>query len=619
MPRLPTADQLGQRPTPRSGGGISPLRLTTPRLGQQQQALVEFGQAVKGLGDTMAIMAVKEKQELDATIVEESYNDYDNGLLELEYGDKGFSKVLAGEAVKRPLAEEYREQRKLLGQTIREKLKNDDQKKAFDQRMNVADRQFDGRLYRHAAEQSRAYQDITYEGVQETERRKAALHWDQPGQIEMSILRTNIEIERKARRDGMNPASPEDKQVIDSLKAIAETRIHANVIEQMLTQGKDTSASAYFETIKERLTPEAIVTLGAKVENAKVEGEAVRGADAAWNMLGPQSLSDVPRQDLMEAWIRDRYKGDPATKDAAIADLRSRTQAFKDGRQEQAAAYKATVLDAYEQGADLKHILAMKEYRNLLGDDRVALRDYIINNGWTEQQRARAQGEYEEGAKASAAYGAYLELSNPQVLNTISENQIRSLLPTFGSKLTGDLLKAKRKLTSPDKVRAATIDTELFNSIAADADLDPYRVRPSSEHKEMLGRLKNEVEAAIDIAQSPPPEGLGKTLTRAEKEEIMQTIVDKRVLERHWYGDKSIPAATVKPDQRKDVVVPIKDIDPEWMKKAINYMRSVGAMPNDMKDEMARLAFKGRLERAYANSLTGGTTAEGNAILAGEE
>ena len=615
MPRLPTADQLGQRPTPRSGGGISPLRLTTPRLGQQQQALVEFGQAVKGLGDTMAIMAVKEKQELDGAIVEESYNNYDNGLLELEDGEKGYRKVLTGEAVKRPLADEYREQRKALGTSIRDKLKNDDQKRAFDQRVNIADRQFDGRLYRHVAEQSRAYQGIVSEGVQETERRKAALHWDQPGQIEMSILRTNIEIERKARLDGMDPASPEDKQVIDALKSIAETRIHANVIEQMLTQGMDTSASAYFKTIKERLTPEAIVTLGAKVDAAGVDGEAVRGADAAWNILGPRSLADVPRQDLMEAWIRDRYKDDPTTKDAAISDLRSRTQAFKDGRQEQAAAYKAAVLDAYEKGADLKQIQAMPEYRNSLGDDRIAMRDYIVNNGWSERSRAIAQAEYEQGAKASAAYGAYLELSNPQVLNTISENQIASLLPTFGQKLTGDLMKAKRKLTSPENVRAATIDAELFNSIAADAGLDPYRANPGADHKEMLGRLKNEVEATIDMAQEDKQGPLG----RKEKEEIMQKIIDTKVLERHWYGDKSLPAAVVKPDQRKDVVVPIKDIDPAWMKKAINYMRSVGAMPNEMEDEMARLAFKGRLEKAYANSLTGGTTAEGNAILAGEE
>ena len=618
MPRLPTADQLGQRPTPRSGGGISPLRLTTPRLGQQQQALVEFGQAVKGLGDTMAIMAVKEKQELDGAIVEEAYNDYDNGLLELEYGEKGFSNVLSGEAVKRPLADEYREQRKLLGQTIRDKLKNDDQKKAFDQRMNVADRQFDGRLYRHAAEQSRAYQGIVSEGVQETERRKAALHWDQPGQIEMSILRTNIEIERKARLDGMNPASPEDKQVIDALKSIAETRIHANVIEQMLTQGMDTSASAYFKTIKERLTPEAIVTLGAKVENAQVEGEAIRGADAAWNTLGPQSLSDVPRQDLMEAFIRDKYKNEPSTKDAAIADLRSRTQAFKDGRHEQIAAYKTKVFDAYHEGADLKELQAMPEYRNLPGADRVEMRDYFVNNGWTDQQRARAQAEYEEGAKASAAYGAYLELSNPQVLNTLSENQIASLLPTFGSKLTGDLIKAKRKLTSPDKVREATIDTELFNTAVIDATdgaLNPYEPRLGAEDKEALGRLKNEVEATIAIAQDAKQ----ALLSRKEKEELVQKVVDKRVLERHWYGNKSIPAAIVKPSQRKDVIVPIKDIDPDWMGKAINYMRSIGAMPHDMKDEMARLAFKGRLERAYANKLTGGTTAEGNAILAGEE
>ena len=617
MPRLPTADQLGQRPTPRSGGGISRLQLTTPRQGQQAAALVEFGQAVKGLGDTLAALAIKEKAELDSAIVEESYNTYDGGLLDLEYGEKdGFANVLTGEAVKRPLAEEYREMRKGLATSIRDKLKNDEQKVAFDKRVQIADRQFDGRLYRHVAEQSKAYQSIVSESVQATELRKAALHWDQPGQIEMSILRTNMEIDRKARLDGIDPTTMEGKQVTDTMKVIAETRIHANVIEQMLTQGKDTSASAYYSTVKDRLTPEAIVVLGSKVDEAKVDGEAVRGADTAWNVLGPQSLNDPVRLDLMESMLRERYKDDPVALKAATSDLRSRAQAFKDGRQEAIAGSKATVLDAYHQGADLKQIMAMPEYRNLGGDEKVALRDYITNSGWTDQQRARAQAEYAEGAKASASFGAYWELSNPQVLSTMSETQILALEPVLGQANTAELMKAKRQLTSPEKVRAAEIDTELFNTIAADAGFDPYGTKLSADEKEVLGRLKNEVEATIDQVQTDT----GKPLKREEKEKIMQQIIDRKVMHDTWNSsEQSLPAAVIKPDQRKDVYVPITEIGEDWLKGAINYMRSTGTIPMDWTDEKANQAVRGRLERAYAVSITGGTTKEGNAILAGEE
>src|SRR3990167_6599302 len=111
MPRMPTADQLGQRPTPSARGGISQLSLETPNIGHESEArkaaavaryneapaltglpqaaaLAEFGQAVKGLGHTFAILAQKEKRELDATRAEEATTEYTNSLMELELGEK---------------------------------------------------------------------------------------------------------------------------------------------------------------------------------------------------------------------------------------------------------------------------------------------------------------------------------------------------------------------------------------------------------------------------------------------------------------------------------------------------------------------------------------------------
>ena len=611
MPRLPTADDMGQRPTGSTKGGISPLNLKTPQMGHEAQALVEFGNAMKGVGDSIARMAAKEKAELDAARAEEATSGLLDNYLEFEYGEKdGFNNILTGDAVKRPLIEEYREKRDGVKKALREGLANEDQKIAFDKRAQIADRQFDGRLYAHIANQSRAYQGVVSEGVRATERRMAALNWNQPGQIELSILRTGMEVERKARLDGLDPAREGDRQVIDTLKVIAETQIHADVVDQMILTGKDSAAAAYYETVKPRLTPEAIIVLGSKVDASTTDGESIRGADMAWEIAGPQGPNDPVRLDIMEKILRDKYSDDPKVMKSAIQDLRSRAQAHDDGQREYAASNQASVLAAFHDGATLKDVQGMPEYWALDGEQRIELRDYMVGRGWTEEAHARNELEYVEGLKAKHGYKRFWELSNPRVLSTMSENQIWALEPELGLKLTTDLIKNKAELSSPAKVHEATIDEQLFNTIAADAGLDPYKKNPD---KEMLGRMRNEVEAIIDQAQQMKK----GPLSRTEKEELMRSAIDKKVMLNQWGTDPSLPAAVVKSEDRAKVYVPITEVPQDWMKGAINYMRSSGQIPIEWTDEKAKQAMRGRIERAYGISITGGSSIEGRAALEG--
>lgn len=611
MARLPTAQELGQRPVPSGQGGISRLQLSTPRLGAEAQAEIQFGKVVEGMGNTIMELAAKEKAKTDEIMFQEAYSKYQDSTLDLEYGkENGFINIQGGDAVKQPLVEDYRDKRKLIAGQIREGLPSDAQKIAFDKQASIVDRQFDARLYRHVSEQTKSYQASVSEGVMATERRAAALNWDQPGQIEMSLLRTDMEIERQARLNGVDSAD-----VINNQKAIAGTMIHADVINQMLVGGKDSAAAAYYAQVKEQLTPEAIVILGNKVKSANIDGESVRAADVVWETLGPRSMDDPVRLDVMETWLRDKYKDNPAAMKAAVADVRSRAVAHKDGVTEMKASNEATVLQAYHDGADIKMLQSMTEYQALDGEAKVKLRQYINENGWTEQQRSRAQAQYREGEKAARGFSTYWELSNPQVLSTMSEKQILALEPVLGRTLTEDLMQGKRKLNSPENVKAATMDAEAFNVIAANAGLKPYDKSMGADQKEYLGRLRNEVEGAIDVEQRRT----GKTLNREEKEKIMQSMVDKKVMVDEWGKDPSLPAPIIRPEQRNKVYVPMDQIDKSWLKGAINYMRSTGAVPMDMDDSTVSQRFKGRLERAYGVSITGGSSVEGKNALEGKE
>lgn len=496
--------------------------------------------------------------------------------------------------------------------TLRENLGSKEEQIAFDQRMAIADRQFDGRMYRHIAEETSAYRGVVFEGVQAVERRNAAQLWDQPGQIELSLLRIEKSIDEKARQDGLDPTREGDRQVIHTLKTVARSQVYSDVIDTMLVQGKDKAAVAFYKGVKDSLTPESLVTLGNKIEAASVDGESMRATDTVWEMLGPKSPNDPVRLDVMEQAIRNQYRDDPRTARAAINELRSRVAAHNDTQRELRDSNKAAVLGAYHDGADLKKLQTMPEYQALDGEDRNVVRDYVINRGHSLQQQQRAEAEYQDGVKSRLGFQRYWELSNPKVLSGMSEAQIMALEPELGRNLTGDLLTARRKLGGATQIHAATIDSELFNVVAAEAGLDPYNAK-SPEAKEKLGRLRNRVETVIDLAQQQQ----GRTLTREEKEKLMRSEVDRKVMVDEWGRDPKLPAATIKPEQREKVYVPIKEIEPKWMKEAINYMRSTGAVPLEWNDTKVKEKFGDRLERAYAWSITGGAPAEGRKILEG--
>lgn len=611
MARLPSAEDLGQRPTPSGRGGISRLPLTTPRRGAEAQAEAQFGKVIQGLGDTLFELGVAEQQRINEARAEDGFSQYQTGLLEMEYGDAGFINVKGGDAVKNPLVDDYREKRKLLAQTIRDGLDDDKQKIAFDKRMNIADRQFDARLYRHKSEQSNIYQQQVSEGVMATERASAALNWDQPGQIEMSLLRIDHEIDRQARLNGIT-----DVDYVNNQKRIAGTMLHADVISQMLIMGKDKAATAYYGQVKDQLTPEAMVLLGSKIDAASVEGDSIRVSDAVWSALGPRLPTDPIRLDKMEAVIRDRLKDDPRKMQAAVQDLRSRSVAYKDEQTQLVASNKAKVFGAFTEGATMEEIRAMPEYMALDGAEREQVRNYITDTGWTQDQRARANDSYRAGAKKTAALSRYWELSNPRVLSAMSEERILAMENILGPDLMGDLIKEKRKLNSPEAIKAATIDTELFNVKAANAGMNPYSKSLSSEEKEDLGRLRNEVEATIDLEQR----STGKVLSREEKEKIMDRILDKKVLTDGWgTSTPEYPAAVIRPSQRSQIFVPLESIDGGWLKGAINYIRSTEPGAQNWKDEDIKRNMKGRLERAYAISITGGGAEEGRKALEGKD
>ena len=611
--KLPTREQLGRRPIPSGQGAVVPLHLSTPRVGPEFAATAQLGQAATQLGNTFQALLEKEKQKNDEARTEEAYSDYLNGLLDLELNEEtGFAQLKSGAAVKDGLPETYTKRREELAKGIAEQLANPEQNEGFTNRTTIADRQFDSRVYRHVATQSQIYRDQVFDGIITTERQQAALLWEQPGQVELSLLRITEAVTQKARHAGLNPEIPDDKQAIDSMLRIAETQVHGDVIEIMLQRGQDIAAKTYFDAVKENLTPDALITLGGKVDIATTDGEIQRGVDLVWAGMGPKAPNEPVLLADMEKQLRSQYKDNPALIDDAVQELRSRATAHNDTQRELQADNKSKLLSAYHEGADLATLQTMPEYWAMDGIDRVAVKDFVQSHGYTDQQRARAENTYQEGEKARTGYSTYWSLmTNPVELSGMSDSQIAALELTVGSELKNNLLAQKQKLLAPANVREASIDNELFNTFAADAGLEPFAVKQTEVKKEYLGRLRNRVETVIARDQTIK----GAELTRKEKQDIMQSEIDRKVMVDTWGRDKQIPAAAITLEQRENIYIPMDDIPTVWIMNAVHYLRSEGVVPTAWSDEKAMKRLKDRLQRAYAISVAGGTADEGRRIL----
>lgn len=307
----------------------------------------------------------------------------------------------------------------------------------------------------------------------------------------------------------------------------------------------------------------------------------------------------------MEQAIRDRVS-DPKIVKAAIQELRVRSQAQNAEQTEVAASNKATILGAFAKGADIRQLTATPAYLSLSGSDQEQLKSYMVN-------RSTQLDELSDSARSKRGFARYWELSSPTKLAAMSENQILALEPELGRSLVGDLMRQKRTvLKTEDQVRAATIDADLFNTIAADADLKPY---DKDTDKATLGRLKSTVELEIERAQQK----LNRALTRDEKRTIMQEVIDQKVmLDLSGQEDSERTVALLTADQRGKAYMPIARVPATFRREAISWMRSNGNARWDESETQVMNRFQRRLERAYAARITGATSAEIANILAGK-
>lgn len=497
---------------------------------------------------------------------------------------------------------------------------NDRQRTAFQQAAGRHIQNFHEDVLGYESKETEAFYETNHQALMNLELAHALERAADPIRLGDSLKAIEAENFRYAGSRGLGKVWLEDQN------KKTRSALWSAVIDRLLVDDKPALASAYFEEYgNEILTAEQRDRIAAKVKTAKTDSLAAQVNQDIWAELGPKTDQDPASVDAMVDRARSQYaEKNPEVFDAVKKSIVERANIWNASVKNRADAREATVWRSILAGAGYEQIRTMPDFINIPGDRQVAIKKELETHArdlimmargdeeylWVRSQRARTLQEQAEEDKTRSAYGAFLDLSKTAKLSQLGEDEITNLLPQLGFSLTNQLLEKKKSLKTEGNRINATINDAIFDEIANEAGLRPYAKPTERTETEnaRLGQLKSRALTEIDRVQ-----GGKRELSEQEQRDLMHRIIDPKVL---LSIGTEVPAATLLPGESiTGPVVPFAEIPGPFVDEAINYMRSIGSLPQGLSRAGAIQQYKNVLERAYGLRKNGGTRADIDALL----
>ncbi len=571
----------------------------------------EWRDQEKRRADAIAVM--RAKNEL-ASFTNQRLYDPDAGALTLK-GEKALG-------LPEQVGAEY-EQR---AGEIAAGLNSDEQRIAFEQATGEQRQELDHTLRRHVYGEMQRYegeqlQASTSNAIDSAVAAAADPKADLPsiGRAVGSALAGAIEdIRTHGPNIGHTPAQ------IEQDVAIAKTKAYGGSIRALLAQDKTSMARTFYEEVKDDITVgEERTHLAQELEVATTRSSGLAAAGDIWATVGPKGDNDPINFDQMRDAAEKKYgEKDPKVYEATMNFLRERKASVAAARADRLDAAAGGAYLAASQGAPLAVVMRSPEFNTLPAKKQAEIIDYITaradraaSRAAVDEGRAYTADQRTKAKKEEAGWARYWDLSEPETLRKLSSDQLNGFRGSLGDEHVNRLFAQQRTLgKTDDQVRSATIDDDLFKTLASKAGYTPYAPKNDSVKAE-LGQLKNAVETQINTAQ----EAKGKLLTRDEKQQIMQGIIDQKVMLNVWFTDPERVAATVTDAEKPTAYVPLAKIPPGTLTEYLNYARSLSPTLQTVPDVEIRARFTDRIQRAFANRMLGGSRAEQIAIMQGKD
>jgi hypothetical protein len=481
----------------------------------------------------------------------------------------------------------------------------------FDPRVSQQRQAIMDRLNGHAAEQMQAVDVDATNGTVENEINAANADAYNPQRTAEAVGVITDTLEGHYKRNGRNPQDA----IVKAAVAAKVSQVHEGNIDRYLSDGNDIQAKVYYEHAQDQIVGSRRGGIEKALETGSTAGDAFRAATDIWQQHGPKTDTDTVSLDVLAKAAREQFPNDSKRANATIHELEQRKQEFDSGSKARLDKAESDVWQMALAGAPLPDIKRTPQYRALDGKSQTVIDEHVADRLYGLDQRAKSAADYlrtqrehavDEAFQAesrahtrqqwskqdaeTAAFAKYGEvLSDPAALSRMSESEIIKLLPIVGKTNMNDLLSKRKELNSPDKVQKATIDNDLFNELADEAELHPFKDKKTEAEKGSLGALRKSV---LDIIASEQQGG--KTVDRDRKEEIMREEIKKHVYLNVWGSDPQVIAGSVTADQRAKAYVPFAEIPADIVQAYTGWMMTAGLL----KD--GESVPQDRMQRAYA-------------------
>jgi hypothetical protein len=357
-------------------------------------------------------------------------------------------------------------------------------------------------------------------------------------------------------------------EVLEAVNIDALTNMHKQVIQTLAATNKD-KASSYFEAHKDEIAGAQRAEIGELAMKATAAFTASAAVDALWGKNGPHSDTDQVNIDTMAQQLRDQFKDNTYTRDAALTELKQRRVEFLEGVQSRMQGRTAAVYSMFLEGKSLAAVQQTSAWASLTGTEQYQVTNARAsleatqasraaaneNRAFARENRAFVQEQRAELRLNTAGLTATMSMSDPDRLVALTRDQVINLAPTLGTHNTQQLLGKWDALTKDGtKLSEARIDNDQFRVFAAKAGLD---ITPNNDAaKERIITLRNSIDQVLGQEQMAKK----RPLSRDERDALIQKQLDNTVLTPTWMGFGSgdkVPSIALKPDDVKSAYVEV--------------------------------------------------------------
>lgn len=267
---------------PRYGGGVASTAVNTPRENpnaNHDAFGVQGPNVLEGAVPNLIQMVQVHKQKADQVANLASDNELAALESRLLYDSKSGALNKRGkDAFDLPetVGEEWRKG----VSEIEAKLGNKEQRLAFANSRAQREVNIHTAVQKHVSDQLKSYDDQETQSFLTNERSATLANYQDSQRVELGIDRQRAALTDYAKRNGMSPEKLKD------LQQNATSQTYAGVLDRMLTNDQDLTATKYYKDVKEYMTGEDQGKIEKALEEGSLRGESQRQADVIVSKFG---------------------------------------------------------------------------------------------------------------------------------------------------------------------------------------------------------------------------------------------------------------------------------------------------------------------------------------------